>query len=159
MLAVYLSIPEAENSRRALNTSNGIRRAKMLGRYPGKAPIGFTNTTGIDGKKYIAPKEPEAGLVKWVFEQLVRNCFMLEELRRMANAKGLKCSKSNCWKFIRNPVYCGLIVLPSETEGNQIIKGIHIPLISETLFYEVQNIITTKRKISCEKQDLNAMFF
>lgn len=159
MLAVYLSIPEAENSRRALNTSNGIRRAKMLGRYPGKAPIGFTNTTGIDGKKYIAPKEPEAGVVKWVFEQLVRNCFVLEELRRMANAKGLKCSKSNFWKFIRNPVYCGLIVLPSETEGNQIIKGIHIPLISETLFYEVQNIITTKRKISCEKQDLNAMFF
>jgi len=159
MLAVYLSIPEAENSRRALNTSNGIRRAKMLGRYPGKAPIGFTNTTGIDGKKYIAPKEPEASVVKWVFEQLVRNCFVLEELRRMANAKGLKCSKSNFWKFIRNPVYCGLIVLPSETEGNQIIKGIHIPLISETLFYEVQNIITTKRKISCEKPDLNAMFF
>lgn len=159
MLAVYLSIPEAENTRRALNTSNGIRRAKMLGRYPSKAPIGFTNMTSVDGKKYIAPKEPEAGIVKWIFEQLARNCFTLEELRRMANAKGLKCSKSNFWKFIRNPVYCGLIVLSSENEGNQIIKGVHIPLISETLFYEVQSIITTKRKISCEKQDLNAMFF
>jgi site-specific DNA recombinase len=30
MLAVYLSIPEAENTRRAMNTSNGIRRAKMF---------------------------------------------------------------------------------------------------------------------------------
>lgn len=159
MLAVYLSIPEAENSRRALNTSNGIRRAKMLGRYPSKAPIGFTNMTSVDGKKYIAPKQPEAGIIKWVFEQLARNCFMLEELRRMANAKGLKCSKSNFWKFIRNPVYCGQIILSSETEGNQIIKGAHIPLITEALFYEVQSIITTKRKISCEKQDLSAMFF
>src|SRR5690606_30026981 len=27
MLAVYLSVPEAENSRRAMNTANGIRRA------------------------------------------------------------------------------------------------------------------------------------
>jgi DNA invertase Pin-like site-specific DNA recombinase len=36
MLAVYLSIPESENLRRALNTSNGIRRAKQLGRYPNK---------------------------------------------------------------------------------------------------------------------------
>lgn len=159
MLAVYLSIPEAENSRRALNTSNGIRRAKLSGRYPNKAPIGFTNLTGIDGKKYIAPKEPEAGVIKWIFEQLAKNCYMLEELRRMAIARGFKCSKSNFWKFIRNPVYCGLIVLSSETNGNQIIKGVHIPLISEALFYEVQNIITTKRKISCEKEDLNAMFF
>lgn len=159
MLAVYLSIPEAENSRRALNTSNGIRRAKLLGRYPNKAPIGFTNLTGVDGKKYIAPKEPEAEVVKWIFEQLAKNCYMLEELRRMADARGFKCSKSNFWKFIRNPVYCGLIVLSSETKGNQTIKGIHVPLISEALFYEVQNIITTKRKRSCEKEDLNAIFF
>ncbi|MCX2473738.1 recombinase family protein [Pedobacter sp. MC2016-05] len=31
MLAVYLSVPEAENARRALNTSNGMRRAKLMG--------------------------------------------------------------------------------------------------------------------------------
>ena len=28
MLAVYLSIPQTENRRRALNTAKGIRRAK-----------------------------------------------------------------------------------------------------------------------------------
>ncbi|TAM95278.1 MAG: hypothetical protein EPN39_15565 [Chitinophagaceae bacterium] len=32
MLAVYLSIPEAENSRRGLTTSEGIRRARKMGR-------------------------------------------------------------------------------------------------------------------------------
>jgi len=45
MLAVYLSIPEAENSRRGKNTSDGIRRAKKMGRWPGRAPIGYTNIT------------------------------------------------------------------------------------------------------------------
>jgi len=36
MLAVYLSIPEAENCRRGLTTSDGIRRAKKMGKWPGK---------------------------------------------------------------------------------------------------------------------------
>jgi len=58
MLAVYLSVPEAENSRRALNTANGIRRAKQMGRYPSKAPIGFINLTAVDGRKIIVPKQP-----------------------------------------------------------------------------------------------------
>jgi hypothetical protein len=34
MLAVYLSVPEAENTRRALNTANGMRRARQMSRYP-----------------------------------------------------------------------------------------------------------------------------
>ena len=54
MLAVYLSVPEAENSRRALNTANGIRRAKQMGRYPSRVPLGFINITTVDGKKIIA---------------------------------------------------------------------------------------------------------
>ena len=33
MLAVYLSIPEAENSSRGLTTSAGMRRARKMGRW------------------------------------------------------------------------------------------------------------------------------
>jgi DNA invertase Pin-like site-specific DNA recombinase len=36
MLAVYLSIPEAENNRRGRNASDGMRRAKKMGRWPGR---------------------------------------------------------------------------------------------------------------------------
>jgi|GEM_PF-5482437 len=70
MQAVYLSIPEAENSRRGLTTSDGIRRAKKLGRWPGRAPIGYSNQTAPDCKKFIMPKQPEADLIKWSFQQL-----------------------------------------------------------------------------------------
>jgi site-specific DNA recombinase len=70
MLAVYLSIPEAENTRRALNTINGMRRAKLLGRYPNKAPVGYMNLTGLDGKKFIAPRESEIEPIQWIFEQV-----------------------------------------------------------------------------------------
>jgi site-specific DNA recombinase len=159
MLAVYLSVPEAENTRRALNTVNGIRRAKQLGRYPNKAPIGFINLTALDGKKIITPRQPEASIIRWAFQQLAKNIYRIDEIRKMANAKGLRCSTSNFSKVIRNPVYCGLIPIKLNDKERQMIKGIHDSVISETLFFEVQDIINTKRKIASKTDKLKSMFF
>lgn len=159
MLAVYLSVPEAENSRRALNTANGIRRAKQMGRYPNKAPIGFINLTSLDGRKIIVPKQPEAGIIKWVFHQLSKNVHRVEEVRKMADDMGLKCSRSYFSKLIRNPVYCGLVPIKLNGEEQCMVKGIHDPLIPETLFYEVLRIITTKRKTTGKTNELKSTFF
>ncbi|WP_241314047.1 recombinase family protein [Chryseobacterium arthrosphaerae] len=159
MLAVYLSVPEAENSRRAQNTANGLRRAKQMGRYPNKAPIGYINLTLLDGKKIIAPKEPEAGLIKWIFYQIAKNTQKLEEIRKIASNKGLLCSRSYFFRLIRNPVYCGHVIIRFNFEEQQIIKGIHEPLIPETLFDKVQNIITTKRKVTAKTDELKTLFF
>lgn len=158
MLAVYLSIPEAENARRALNTANGIRRAKEFGRHPNRAPLGFINLTTPDGRKFIEPNQPDANIIKWCFRQLAKNTYRIEEVRRMGIAKGLKCSRSNFWKLIRNPVYCGLIVFSTKTEGLRLVKALHEPLISEKLFYEVQSIINTSKRIVCKRTELKEMF-
>lgn len=48
---------------------------KQLGRYPSKAPIGYTNQCATDGKKYIAPHWPDADLIKWSFQQLAKNAY------------------------------------------------------------------------------------
>ena len=42
MLAVYLSIPEAENQRRSLNVISRMLRAFKHGRYVGNAPKGYS---------------------------------------------------------------------------------------------------------------------
>ena len=142
MLAVYLSIPEAENGRRALNTSAGMRRAKKEGRWMGSAPRGYVNLTYPDGRKYIAPKQPDADIMKWVFEELAKGTLAAEQVRKLANEKGLKCERNNFWKLIRNPVYCGIIVVPpNEDEEMQFVKAQHEPIIKESLFYEVQEIL------------------
>jgi site-specific DNA recombinase len=159
MLAVYLSVPEAENSRRALNTAAGIRRAKLMGRYPNKAPLGYINATTMDNKKIIALKQPEADILTWVFQQLAKNNHKIEKIRNMAADKGLKCSRSHFFRIIRNPVYCGLIPIQFNTGEQDLVKGTHDPLISETLFYEVQRIITTKRKVTAKEDLLKATFF
>lgn len=159
MLAVYLSVPEAENKRRAMNTANGIRRAKQMGRYPGKAPLGFINLTAVDGKKIIVPKQPEASIIKWVFHQLLKNVHKIEYIRKKADEKGLKCSRSHFFRIIRNPAYCGLIPIRLNSKEQQMVKGIHDPLISEAIFYEVQQIVNTKRIVTSKTDQLKSTFF
>ncbi|WP_226334943.1 recombinase family protein [Echinicola marina] len=159
MLAVYLSIPEAENNRRALNTSNGMRRARQAGRYPGKAPLGYINQISPDGKKFIAPKHPEADLIIWSFQQLAKRSFTIEEVRRMACTKGLKCGKSNFWKLIRNPAYCGIVTVPPRgSEEMEFVKALHKPLISEELFNEVQASIKRKTRPKGKTNELKKIF-
>jgi len=159
MLAVYLSVPEAENSRRALNTASGIRRAKLMGRYPNKAPMGYINVTTIDNRKIISLKQPESSILRWVFQQLARNNHKIEEIRSMALDKGLKCSRSHFFRIIRNPVYCGLIPIQFNKGEQDLVKGTHEPMISETLFYEVQRTIARKRKVTAKEDLMKKTFF
>jgi len=55
---------------------------------------------------------------------------------------GLRCRKNNFLIAIRNPIYCGKIrVNKFKDEESYFVKGIHTPLISETLFYQVQDVL------------------
>jgi site-specific DNA recombinase len=48
---------------------------------------------------------------------------------------------------MRNPVYCGKLFIPKyKNEESQLVKGIHEPLISEKLFYEVQDVMDGRKK-------------
>ncbi len=147
MLAFYLAAPEVENDRRALNTLHGMRRAKKEGRWMGPAPVGYVNKITEDGRKYIAPKEPEAGIMKWVFESMAKNEYRIMEIFRIAIAKGLKCSRSYFFDLLKNPVYCGKIYLSAyKDEVAKNVDGKHQPLISESLFFDVQDILTGRKR-------------
>jgi len=159
MLAVYLSIPEAENCRRGLTTSDGMRRARKMGRWPGRAPIGYTNRTTPDGKKFIMPKQPEANYIKWSFQQLAKGSFTISQVKKMACDNGFQCSKSNFWKLVHNPIYCGVIKIPANrNEREQFVKAIHEPLISENLFHNVQLLINKERNKRGRNKALKSLF-
>ncbi len=147
MLAFYLAAPEVENDRRALNVIHGMRRARKEGRYMGLAPIGYVNKTDESGRKYIAPKEPQATILRWSFEQLADGVFNTEQVFKMAKEKGFKATKSLFWFAIRNPVYCGKIFLAKyKEEESQFIKGTHEPIISEALYYQVQDVLDGRKR-------------
>ena len=147
MLAFYLAAPEVENDRRALNVIHGMRRARKEGRYMGLAPIGYANKTDDTGRKYIAPKEPQASIIKWAFEQIAQGVYNTEQVLKMAKEKGFTGTKSLFWFAIRNPVYCGKIFIEKyKEEEAQIVKGLHEPIITEALYYQVQDVLDGRKR-------------
>jgi site-specific DNA recombinase len=154
MLAIYLTSGEVENDRRALNVFYGMRRAKKEGRWMGTAPIGYINKVYENGHKYIAPKDKEADIMRWVFKSISEEIFNTEQIWRLAKQKGLKCSKNNFWVAIRNPIYCGKIFIPKyKDEESRFVNGQHEPLINEALFFQAQDVLNGRgrKKISKPK--------
>lgn len=149
MLAIYLSTPEVENDRRALNVFHGMRRAKKEGRMMGTAPYGYINRSMEDGKKYIAIKQPEASNIIWAFNEVAKGQIPADHVRvQMNNREGNKMSRSTFARALRNSVYCGRIYIEDyKQEEGYHLQGKHEPLISEVLFYKVQGTMDKKRKI------------
>lgn len=146
-LAIYLSIPEAENTRRGRNCSDGMRRAKKMGRWPAKAPVGYSNQTCPEGKTLLVPKYPEADHVKWAFEQFEKGLYSITQVRKMAHLNGFQCGRNNFWRLLHNPIYYGIIIVPAtKSEEIQFVKGIHEPIIPKHVFDTVQQIFTSRRR-------------
>lgn len=90
--------------------------------------------------------------MQWVFTELAKGSYNAEQVRKMAYNKGLKCGRNNFWKIICNPIYCGIIVVPPyEEEEMQFVKGQHEAIISEALFYEVQDVLNGNKRKTATK--------
>lgn len=156
MLAFYLAAPEVENDRRSLNVIYGMRRAKKEGRWISTAPYGYVNKTTETGRKYIDVKEPEASIMKWAFEEVAKGIIYPDQIRQELNRKGAKLSSSNYWRLLRNPIYCGKIFIPEfKDEESQVVQGQHQPIISEALFYQVQDVLDGNKRKNRDKVQLN----
>jgi site-specific DNA recombinase len=149
MLAFYLASPEVENDRRALNVISGMRRARKDGRFLGVAPKGYLNKRDENNKPILVQDPIFAPLIREAFEEVakgVRPVFtILEELK----LKGLKCSKSNMWHVLTNPVYYGGVEVSTfKDEPYEVVQGKHQAIISNELFEEVQDVLyNRKRKV------------
>lgn len=147
MLAFYLAAPEVENDRRSLNILYGMRRARKEGRWVSTAPLGYKNVTDEKGKKIIVPHDVFGPIMQNAFVLIAEGVLAADHVRKMLGKKGLKCSRSNFCRLIRNPVYCGQIFIPKlKDEECQIVAGLHEPLISEKLFYDVQDVLDGKKR-------------
>lgn len=159
ILAIYLVTPEVENDIRSLNVKEKMQKARSMGRWMGSAPIGYRNRKSVSGEKYIAVQEPEATLIRKAFEEISQGLFSIREIHRMAVKKGLICSLNNFCRVLRNPVYCGKIIVDKKQAILQTVDGKHEKIISQLLFDKVQNVLKKKsRKIAtASKKIVNEM--
>ena len=95
--------------------------------------------------------------MRWVFEELAKGTGNTEEVYKLAKEKGLTSTKSLFWFAIRNPVYCGKIFIPThKDEESRFAKAQHEPIISESVFYEVQDVLDGRgRRYKVKRQRMN----
>ena len=82
-----------------------------------------------------------------MFNEIKKGILAPDQIRKEENKIGFAVSISYFWIVIRNPLYCGklLIRIYKDEEAHEV-KSIHQTLITEDLFYDVQEIINGKRR-------------
>lgn len=59
---------------------------------------------------------------------------------------------------IRNPLYCGKILIPKYKDKEaHFVKAQHEPLVSEALFYQVQDVLDGRKRYYKPKLVVNAV--
>jgi site-specific DNA recombinase len=148
MLAIYLAAPEVDNDRRTLNIFHGMRRAKKEGRWLGTCPRGYKNIRDEKNKPIIIPEGGlQETLIKKAFSEYATGLYNIEELRKKLHKEGLKLTKNAFAFVLKNKTYTGKIFIPAyKDEPAHWIDGVHEGIIDESLFYEVQDLLTGKKR-------------
>jgi site-specific DNA recombinase len=161
LLAIYLTTPEVDNDRRALNIFHGIRRARKEGRWMGSRPLGYRNARDPFNKPIIVPEGGlQEELVKKAFQEFSTGLYSTEELRKKYVKLGLKTSKNGFWNLLRNKAYIGKVLVPAyKNEPDQWVDGIHVGIIDESIFYDCQDVIEgRKRKVPTQFKTIRPEF-
>ncbi|MBI1289555.1 MAG: hypothetical protein GC178_18485 [Flavobacteriales bacterium] len=141
MLAMYLVMPEVDNDRRSIKIRGGIRAALKAGRWCRSAPYGYRNTRDENNRPIIVPSD-RADVIRWAFEQVAKGQPQ-SEVRAEVNRKGIPVQRSRFSEMLRNPMYMGMIEVPAQdNEPYMLVKGQHEALVSEEVFYLVQQVLT-----------------
>ena len=90
--------------------------------------------------------------MKWAFKEISNGKYSTEQIFKRAVELGLNCSENNFLRLIHNPLHCGHIIIPQfKDEEAYTVKGLHEPLIPDSLFYEVQDVLEVKKGLKRQK--------
>lgn len=144
----------AENVKRTDKIINGCKDKLREGYWLTKAPIGYKKV--IRGKRSICvPDGKNADLIRDMFLLRGERKLEVSEIYQIVRNKGLNVKEKYCYRILENPFYCGIIT-HGLLEENELIKGIHEPLVSEDLWLKVNdpNYCREYRKLESEYDHL-----
>jgi len=130
----------------------GMREKAEQGIWPTKAPLGYRNVPGPDGKNIITVDPVSAPIVSRMFEWYATGEYSLKDVTKRVRQEGLvyrrsgaPVSMSAVHKMLRTRLYTGTFEWKGET-----YKGTHQPLITHELWDAVQDVLNrrhaTRRK-------------
>ena len=123
----------AENVRRSNEQKN------KNGEITGQAPLGYENYIDERGKKFVRPKEPDASIIKQLFEMYSLGNTSVAELVHYANIMGLRSRKgtpvstNTIHYLLTNPFYYGEM-----RTFRGIMPHVYTPIITKELWDSCQ---------------------
>ncbi|MDE6266881.1 MAG: recombinase family protein [Muribaculaceae bacterium] len=144
LLGVYLGLAQSDNIARSKATKDGIRGTLKSGKCSNKAPRGYKNVRESKHRCYVVINEEAAKPIRTAFNELSKGVISANYARKRY------CShipESTFLDMLRNPFYMGKIRVPAyKDEPEELVEGQHEALISEDVFYKVQDVLDGKKK-------------
>ncbi len=143
---VLVAMAQFYSSNLAEETLKGLKEKFSRGEWPLLAPIGYKNMRDEKGHSYIVEDKDTSYLIKQIFKLYSTGQYSLGSLSKEMVKRGLKTKNGKLFshqqikRILRNKFY-----ISKMTMWNKEIHGKHKPLISESLFNQVQNILTEKK--------------
>lgn len=146
LLMILGSQAKLENDNKVVNVKRGMRARCEMGLYPCIAPTGYMNSKNVDKRCHIEIDPERAPIVKKMFEKIAYEnitgrqlYFWLRDEVKFKTRTGKSLYLGNLYMVLRNHFYYGTFEYPKGS--GEWYKGAHEPLISKTLFDQVQEKI------------------
>lgn len=124
------------------NVKRSIEEKLRRGEWPGKAQIGFKNVTFEDGKKTIVVDEFLSRVVIKAYELYATGAYSMQLLlKKLKDDHGISWSKGYLDQILKNPFYYGMMRMKGKLYPHK-----YLPLISKTLYDQVQQVKTGHNK-------------
>ena len=155
MQLMYLGMPEVDNKIRSQKVQMGMRQGLKEGRYNVKPPIGYLPGKDELGKTLIQLDPVKAPLIEELFATFSLGLYSQNEIIKMKKFKFLKLSKSTLSRTLKNILYVGEVrVNSSGEEAEQIVKGLHKPIVSKEIFNKVQRLLISRTKNNSKRNKM-----
>ncbi|MFC0263829.1 recombinase family protein [Fontibacter flavus] len=141
LLSLYLTLPEVENDKNSARTTEGSRRARFEGCWTGSPPRGYSCVRTADNKSTLAPND-KAKYIQMAFERLATGLYSANDVRLWLGKEGFLLPKQTFYHTMRNIAYMGKIFVKAwKKEPEQIVDGLHPPLVSEEVFKRANMVL------------------
>ena len=158
MLSFYLTLPEIENDKNSIRTTEGSRQARLQGCWTGTPPRGYNCFRNESGKSTLLPND-EAAIVVEIFKEVQKGTQSIDSIRKQFNRRGFKMSKQGVHNMLRNVCYIGKVFVKEwKKEPFQIVEGLHEGIVDKEVFSDVQLVLTGKKKINKPHKKTDSIF-
>ena len=138
-----------------------MRASAEAGRYPWPAPIGYLNDSNQRTGANLLPDPERAPFVREAFALMATGNHSKAEVLKIVTAKGLRTRKRNKLSaqtfhfMLQKTVYYGYT---TASFLEKPVKGLYEPLVTETLFRTVQDVLSGRRRSVAPKTRRNPNF-